>query len=157
MRFFEGKNKYLSISSVAIIFLSLLVMVSGSYAQEEFFTDVEKAELLPMEDSVGSGTGISYRGQVEEGVEYFVVADLIDPPQGTFYEAWLVKEAPEIGLTSIGMLEKQDDLYFLRVLTEEGQAQYREMVITLESQGLGENEVPETEILRGVFMDQDYN
>ena len=131
--------------------------ITTSVVQEELETLVpgavaemgEQIVLTP----VGNYKGVGNATRVYEG-GYFLhtaTAGIDDPPDGKFYEGWLVKQDPELKFISTGKMTKEGDTYYLQFTAESDLRDYDEVVITEETQSLGLDGNPEIHVLEGSF------
>jgi len=111
----------------------------------------EKAVLKDV--SGGYGVGLATKTVIGDEFIFSVSAQLSPPPDGKFYEAWLVKRTPEPDVIPIGKLMNSETQHLwettLRTLLE--YSEYRQVSITLEKE---DDNVPEKTILRGTFAEE---
>ncbi|MFZ5933200.1 MAG: anti-sigma factor [Patescibacteria group bacterium] len=111
--------------------------------------DVDRAELKDV--SGGTGSGIATRKYENGKFSHTVLADLLDPTPGTFYEGWLVRgKEGDANFASIstGALRVAKGGYILEFESAKDYSDYQGVVITLEKVS---DSKPETHILEGSF------
>jgi len=105
--------------------------------------DLEKAELLDV--SGGISGGLATR-KFENGLFTFaILVDLPEPPSGSFYEGWLVKDGKFV---SVGQVFIAKGGYLLNFKSEVDYSDYDQVVVTLEKT---KDSAPEGNILEGSF------
>ncbi len=110
---------------------------------------VEETEMKAVGDYSGEGTATrSFGGGV---FVHGVRAKINDPSEGKFYEGWLVKKEPSLDFFSTGKLKKEGEEYVLFYSNEEDGSEYKEVVVTEETEELGLDNNPETHVLEGSF------
>ena len=102
---------------------------------------------------VGDYTGVGNASRIYEGGRFFhtATANIGDPPEGKFYEGWLVKQDPELAYISTGKMVKNGDTYYLEFMAETDAREYNEVVITEETEANGLDGNPEIHVLEGSF------
>ena len=112
--------------------------------------DVERADLRDV--SVGTGSGIATRKFEGGRFTHVVLADLLDPTAGYFYEGWLVrgKEGDaNFAFVSTGKMRVAKGGYLLEFNSSTDYSSYSGVVVTLERV---DDRKPETHILEGSFQ-----
>jgi rhodanese-related sulfurtransferase len=94
------------------------------------------------------GSALATRSFLEDKFEHRVIADIIDPPSGKFYEGWLVDGN---NFFSTGAMKKENGKYILIYSSNEDSRTYKEVVITEETLSDGLDNKPETHVLEGKF------
>jgi hypothetical protein len=103
--------------------------------------------------AVGSYEGSGKATRVfENGVfTHTVTANLDDPPEGKFYEGWLVTNDSHRDFFSTGKMIKSGSAYTLTHEANSNQSQYSQVVITEETEENGLDGIPEDHVLEGSF------
>ncbi len=94
------------------------------------------------------GSGLAIRSFIDGEYKHTVNAQLMDPQSGKFYEGWLVNGK---SFFSTGKLIKVDDEYVLNYVSKEDKREYKQVVITEETEVDGLDNKPETHVLEGEF------
>ena len=123
---------------------------SGHAQTPEKSQKADKVEKIKLRE-VGSfkGKGVAERSFDGNVFLYEVRADLNDPPEGKFYEGWLVKGKK--AFISSGAMDKGDNEYFMKFTIGQGIGEYKKIVITEETVEDGFDGRPETHLLEGSF------
>ena len=110
--------------------------------------DLETALASVGDPGLGSGTASS---QFKDGTFQFVaVASMPSPPQGYFYEAWLIRSKPFDFFSAGKLIQHADDLKWYGLYTSaEDKTSYRRTVITLEADD--KDPAPGEHILEGML------
>ena len=111
--------------------------------------DVDKAQLRDV--SGGDASGLATRIYEGGAFSHAVLADLLDPASGYFYEGWLVrgKEGDEnFSYISTGRLILAKGGYMLELESSKDYSEYSGVVVTLEMVNDGK---PEKHVLEGSF------
>ena len=107
------------------------------------------AELLAVGLFTGSGTATTtWNGSTFTNS---VMATLPSPPEGKFYEGWLVRNSPELTFISTGKLELEGDQYVLKYTSETNYPNHIDIVVTLETSADGLDNKPEAHVLEGAL------
>lgn len=97
------------------------------------------------------GTVKATRSFYDGKFTHTVEAKITNPPDGKFYEGWLVKSDPDTEFFSTGELMKTDGVYKLEYMAAEDKSDFNEVVITVETESQGLDGNPEEHIFEGVF------
>jgi hypothetical protein len=111
--------------------------------------DVERIELKDV--SGGAGSGLATRKFESGKFTHVVLADLPEPPAGSFYEGWLVRGKQGDSNFSIiltGKLRIAKGGYLLEFESDKDYSDYKQVVVTLEKL---DDRNPETHVLEGSF------
>jgi len=95
-----------------------------------------------------SGNGLATRSFLNGKFVHTVEANLSDPAPGKFYEGWLVKR---LSFFSTGKMEKKNGKYILKYESDEDSRDYKQVVITEETEANGLDGNPEAHVLEGEF------
>jgi len=106
----------------------------------------QMATLKPIGKSTDSGTAT--RVFVNDQFLLAVTAQLPDPPQGKFYQGWLVKKTPKSEFLLTGKMNKAGSNYSLTYTQTGDLSSYPGVVVTLEQK---DDQKPETHVLEGSF------
>ena len=154
---------------VAVVFgigVVYFLLQGGSDTESEVITSVvqeEVADVVPGDvvemgeqivlTPVGNYQGIGNASRVYEGGHFLHMAsaNIEDPPEGKFYEGWLVKQDPELAFISTGKMIKNGNSYYLEFTAESDIRDYNEVVITEETEANGLDGNPEIHVLEGSF------
>ncbi|MBI2405811.1 hypothetical protein HYV21_02055 [Candidatus Microgenomates bacterium] len=116
---------------------------------EEKEATVETATLSAVGKYKGSGTATrSFDGTT---FTHTVRASLEDLKKGKFYEGWLVKKIPSLTFFSTGKLTKQGSDYVLTFTASQNYPDYKDVVVTEETEVQGLDGKPEAHVLEGSF------
>lgn len=161
------KNQYLVIGVVILIIIGgALFFFSRNQSQiqetpqetsQEFIPSgetqeitVETIELKPV--GVYTGFGTASRDFNGKTFTHLVTAKLGDPSEGKFYEGWLVKKEPTLNFFSTGKLERKGGDFVLLFTDNQDYPDYKDVVITEETENLGQDGNPEAHVLEGTFQ-----
>lgn len=111
--------------------------------------DVEKAELKDV--SGGTASGIATRKYVDGTFDFNVLADLSDPEDGKFYEAWLVKGnegEDDYSIVPTAKFTLAKGGWMLEYKSSTDYTDHSKILVTLESKL---DNTPEETILEGSF------
>jgi hypothetical protein len=98
-----------------------------------------------------SGDGFAFREYDGQLFTHQISANLQGPPEGKFYEGWLVKNEPDLAFFSTGRLAEKDGQYILSLISNTDQRDFNQAVVTLETETNGLDGIPETHVLEGTF------
>lgn len=116
-------------------------------SEKEVEADVARLEAVGDFEGSGRATRIFENGEFT----HTVAANLEEPAEGKFYEGWLVTQTPELDFFSTGRLTKTNGNYTLEFTGDEEYDEYKEVVVTEETEADGLDGVPETHVLEGSF------
>jgi hypothetical protein len=125
---------------------SISERVSDTFGGLTIPPDVDRADLKGDE-----GVGIATRSYENGRFELTVLADLENPPEGYFYQAWLVRDDPSAEgsvLISASKLRVAKGGYLAEFIASEDYSDYKKVTVTLEKTF---DQTPEKEILTGSF------
>lgn len=115
-------------------------------SEEEAEALVQTANLAPVNDFEGSGQASRF---FENEYVLNIDAQLLDPPVGYFYEAWLQESGEEA--ISIGKVEKSGSAYMLEYNNQDNMDSYTTVIISQETEESGQDNNMETKVLEGKF------
>jgi rhodanese-related sulfurtransferase len=95
-----------------------------------------------------SGSALATRSFLDGKFSHSVEAELADPASGKFYEGWLVRGT---SFFSTGKMTKEEGKYFLNYESNKDSRDYKEIVITEETEANGLDGKPEAHVLEGEF------
>jgi hypothetical protein len=137
---------------------SEIVSETRTPVAQDVMEDVTPGDVVDMSENivlapVGNYTGVGNASRIYEGGHFLhmATASIEDPPEGKFYEGWLVKQDPELAFISTGKMVKNGNTYYLEFTDEEDLRDYNEVVITEETEANGLDGNPETHVLEGSF------
>lgn len=125
---------------------SISERVSNTFGGLTIPPDVDRADLTGE-----SGVGIATRSYENGRFELTVLADLENPSEGYFYQAWLVREDPSAKgsvLVSASKLRVAKGGFLAEFTASEDYSDYKKVIVTLEKTF---DQTPEKEILTGSF------
>ena len=142
----------LSIPVADPIVLDENVVDEADIAQDTTTVEVSKTAretaLTPVNDTHGTGTATSEL--VSGTFQHLIVATLPDPPEGYFYEGWLIRSKPFDFFSTGRLIQHADDLKWYLVWTDvEDRRDYNKVIVTLEEDD--GDEAPADHVLEGVF------
>ncbi len=108
-------------------------------------SDVQKTELKDV--AGGTGTGLSTRKFTGGTFAHSVLAGLADPEEGTWYEAWLVRNEP-FDLVYTGKLRMAKGGWVLDYTGSQDLTDHGKVIVTRERV---DDRKPETNVLEGNF------
>ena len=120
------------------------------YVSEEMPDEnLQQIILTPVDEFEGIGNAT--RSFNDGTFVHMVSASIEDPPEGKFYEGWLVTNSPELDFFSTGKMVKENNSYLLLYESSSDLTEYNEVVITQETESNGLDGIPELHILEGSF------
>ncbi len=122
--------------------------VAQSTEDIEISSQAFEAALSAIGDSHAEGAATS--DYVDGTFHHLVVATLPDPPEGYFYEGWLVRSRPFDFFSTGEFIQHVDDLkWYLVYESEDDRRDYNKVIVTLEP---NDNDLaPAEHVLEGVF------
>ena len=114
--------------------------------QEEAAALVQTADLSGVEGFEGSGKAHRF---FEDEYVLNIDAELLDPPVGFFYEAWIQKADGDH--ISVGKIEKSGSTYILEYNNDQNMNEYTTVIISQETEESGQDNQMETKVLQGSF------
>ncbi|MBU0732457.1 hypothetical protein KKC88_06300 [Patescibacteria group bacterium] len=114
--------------------------------QEEAAALVQTADLSGVQGFEGSGKASRY---FENNYVLNIDAELLDPPVGYFYEAWIQKSDGDH--MSVGKIEKSGSAFMLEYNNDQDMDEYQTVIISQETEKSGQDGQMETKVLEGTF------
>ncbi len=110
--------------------------------------DALETTLSAIGDTHGSGVATSeWSGTA---FRHVIVATLPDPPQGYFYEGWLIRSRPFDFLSTGHLIQHADDLkWYLVWESSEDRRDFRKIIVTLEPDD--KDPAPNIHVLEGLY------
>lgn len=122
--------------------------VAQSTEDVEISTQAFEAALSAVGNSHAEGAATS--DYVDGTFRHLVVATLPDPPEGYFYEGWLVRSRPFDFFSTGEFIQHVDDLkWYLVYESEDDKRDYNKVIVTLEPND--GDPAPAEHVLEGVF------
>lgn len=138
----KNKNNKAKVASVSPT-PSIEERVTSQFGGLVIPKDADKADLLDVNGGPGLGEAakISQKGRFN----ITVLADLMTPNNGGFYQAWAVKDGTYI---SLGKLRVAKGGYLTDFVSEKDYSDYKTIIVTIEKVF---DATPETPVLKGSF------
>ena len=132
-----------------------VTVVANTQKQEEPKADTsEESDELKSEEvnldavSGQTGEGVATRSVGDSTFTHELFVQTTDPPEGKFYEGWLVGDS----VVSTGKLEKNSEgTWYLKFTSNDDLSNHDNIVITEETESQGLDGKPERHIFEGIF------
>lgn len=157
------KSYVLIVGAVVLAIVWVLWMIAGPKPSVQYVSGTPSVTPSPMSDAkfvaflgpvvgdVGKGNAVR---KFEGGTfQLMVIAELVPPDDGKFYEGWLTKGASSTAYVSMGKLEQRSEgIYVGAFSTSTSYMDYTQIVITQEAESKGLGGSMTGGVLQGSFI-----